>query len=245
MRILAIIPARYASVRFPAKPLIDMGGKTMVHRVYDQVKKAKGLKHVVVATDHNLIQSEVIRFGGEVMMTSPDHQSGTDRCAEILSCCFSEYDAVINIQGDEPFIHPKQIEQLIELISRPETQIATLVRRIRNNDDVFDPSKVKAVFDRKHRALYFSRNPIPYHQKGDREKWNELTEYFVHVGIYAYKSSVLKDIAQLPPTELEKAESLEQLRWLDNGYTIHVEKTEYESIGIDTPEDLNKIKHLL
>lgn len=241
MKILAIIPARFASTRFPGKPLVDIGGKTMIHRVYEQVQKAKGVHQILIATDNTKIEHEVRRFGAEVVMTSPEHKSGTDRCAEAFQEVYANFDAVINIQGDEPFIHPHQIEQLIGILQNPATQIASLARKISLNEDVFDPSKVKVVFDKHKKALYFSRNPIPFNRQEEKENWLTHTDYYLHVGIYGYKTNVLQEIAQLPQSKLEISESLEQLRWLENGFSIHIDITEHESYGIDTPADLEKI----
>jgi 3-deoxy-manno-octulosonate cytidylyltransferase (CMP-KDO synthetase) len=245
LNIVAIIPARYASTRFPGKPLIDIGGKTMIQRVYEQVKKAKGISHIIIATDDTRIENAARLMDAEVLMTAPEHQSGTDRCAEVARVLFDKFDAVINIQGDEPFIQPQQIEQVAKLLSKPTTQIASLARQIKNNAEVMDPSKVKVVFDKNKRALYFSRSAIPFNRNSEQKNWISTTDYFLHVGIYGYKTNVLKEIAQLPQSKLEIAESLEQLRWLENGYSIHMDITEHETYGIDTPEDLERIKHLL
>ena len=241
-----IIPARYASTRFPGKPLIDIKGKSMIERVYIQASKA--LEHVYVATDDARIEAEVKRFGGRVIMTSPDHQSGTDRVAEALDEIQRlkkiHIDVVLNIQGDEPFIQPNQLEKLMGCFSDHETDIATLVKPINTNDDIFNPNFVKVVADLKGKALYFSRSPIPFIRNKDKEQWLLSHPYLKHLGIYAYRTSVLKEITGLPQSSLEIAESLEQLRWLENGYTIRVKKTNFESIAIDTPDDLNRLENI-
>jgi len=241
-----IIPARYASTRFPGKPLVKIKGKTMIHRVYMQATKV--LEHVCVATDDSRIEEEVKRFGGRVIMTSPNHQSGTDRCAEAAEIfqklLNTTFDVVINIQGDEPFIQPAQLEKLMKCFDKHETQIATLVKPFYSNDDIFNPNHVKVVLDKDNRALYFSRATIPFLRNKDIAAWAECHQYYKHIGIYAYRTNVLKEITNLQPTSLEQAESLEQLRWLENGYVIRVEKTEYESISVDTPEDLEKLNQI-
>lgn len=246
LKFVGIIPARYASTRFPGKPLAMINGKTMIHRVYLQAGKA--LDHVCVATDDLRIEEEVKRFGGNVIMTSPYHQSGTDRCAEAFELfrkqCNVNFDVVLNIQGDEPFIQPSQLEMLMNCFKNQETQIATLVKPITSNEDVFNPNHVKAVIDKHNRAMYFSRSPIPYLRNKETSGWNTQHEYYKHLGIYAYRTEVLKELTTLQQTSLEIAESLEQLRWLENGYFIMVEKTEFESLSVDTPEDLEKIKNL-
>lgn len=246
MQVVAIIPARFASTRFPGKPLVDIGGKTMIHRVYEQVQKAKGISHIIIATDDIRIENEARRINAEVLMTSPEHKSGTDRCAEVVNTLFENFDAVINIQGDEPFIHPEQIEQVAQQLINPKTQIASLARKLTNTSDILDSSKVKVVFDKTKKAISFSRKAAVFNQDSLNQKnWFSQTDYFLHVGIYGYKSEVLKKIALLPQSKSEITESLEQLRWLDNGYSIYMDITEHESFGIDTPEDLERIKHLL
>lgn len=241
MKILAVIPARYNSSRFPGKPLADINGKTMVQRVYEQVKQAGSLAEVVVATDDDRIAQTVKEFGGKFVMTSPDHPSGTDRCAEVLDTLADDFDAVINIQGDEPFIHPEQIEQLAAILKKHNTEIASLVRKAHHTSDLFDSSKVKAVFDSDKKALFFSRSPIPYNRQAEQKDWLQSADYYLHVGIYGYTADVLREITRLPMSHLEKAESLEQLRWLQNGYTIHLDITPYENFGVDTPADLERL----
>ena len=240
MKFIAIIPARYASTRFPGKPLAMLGGKPVIERVYEQV--AGVLDDAVVATDDERIYNAVRAFGGRVEMTSPEHRSGTDRCWEAYCRQGKEYDVVVNVQGDEPFIIPEQIESLIVRFEEPAVQIATLAKPFEKNDEIFDPNKVKVVFSANHTALYFSRNPIPYCRGVEREDWLAKTPFYKHVGMYAYRPEILKAVTSIPQGVLEQAESLEQLRWLENGYTIAVSITNHESIGIDTPEDLEKIK---
>jgi len=239
MSILGIIPARYASTRFPAKPLADMGGKSMIRRVYEQAKKSTLLSKVIVATDHEGIFNHVVAFGGEVCMTSTHHASGTDRCYEVLSKETSLFDYVINIQGDEPFIAPEQIDLLASLLDG-KTELATLIKKIDSVEQLFNPNLVKAVVNKNSEALYFSRSPIPYLRNQDQVRWVTHHSYYKHIGMYAYRHDVLKEITQLEISSLEKAESLEQLRWLENGYKIKVKETSIETMGIDTPEDLQQ-----
>ena len=243
LRFVAIIPARYASTRFPGKPLVDIGGKTMIQRVYDQVSKE--LDDVYVATDDERIFDKVHSFGGKVIMTSDAHRSGTDRCYEAFTKLDDWFDVVINVQGDEPFIQPEQIEALKNCFADDETQIATLVKKITDKDGVevlFNPNSPKVVIDKQNNALYFSRSPIPYKRGSDEKNWMAEHDYYKHVGVYAYRSEVLSQIVQMPPSKLELAESLEQLRWLENGLKIKAGFTEVETVGIDTREDLEKIK---
>ena len=294
MKILGVIPARFASTRFPGKPLVMINGKSMIQRVYEQAKKCKSLARIVVATDDERIFKHVQSFGGEAMMTADTHQSGTDRCAEVvgrlnfeIQTAFLDSDtapiigkitprfegiftAVINIQGDEPFIQPEQIEKVVEILRGPlikneklkiknsdnavlqtsnfklETSnfdMATLAKQIDNQEDIDNPNVVKVVLGAGGSALYFSRSPIPFLRNIDRKEWAKSGQFFKHIGLYGYKTNVLLDLAQLSPSNLEKLESLEQLRWLENGYAIGVAQTNLETIGIDTPEDLKKIKN--
>lgn len=240
MKILGIVPARYASTRFPAKALADIAGKSMIRRVYEQCQKTSSLSRVIVATDHDLIYGHVKDFGGDVMMTSAEHQSGTDRCYETYSALNEPFDFVINIQGDEPFIQPEQIDLLASCLNAAETQLATLVKKITDGETLFNPNIPKVIFNKENLALYFSRQTIPYLRGCAPEEWLLKHQYYKHIGIYAYRTDILKEIASLQPSSLEKAESLEQLRWLENGYSIRVAITEYETQGIDTPEDLEK-----
>lgn len=214
----------------------------MIQRVYEQSLKSELLDDVVVATDDQRIFDAVVAFGGKVMMTSSEHNSGTDRCCEIVENIENKYDAVVNIQGDEPFINPEQINQIATLISSEESQIASLCKPIKNEDELFDENVVKVVFDNKGKALYFSRQTIPFLRKVDKnaKSWMEARTFYKHIGIYAYKVEVLKEIAALKQSELEMSECLEQLRWLENSYTIMMGITEFESYSIDTPQDVEK-----
>ena len=240
MRILGVIPSRYASSRFPGKPLASIGNKTMIHTVYAQASKSKLLDAVYVATDHLHIEAHIKGFGGNVMMTSPDHQNGTERIFELVSKLSEEYDAVVNIQGDEPFIQAEQIDLLCDAIAQPGVDIATLVKKITSDGDLFNPDVVKVVFNQEHKALYFSRQTIPYIRSSEQKDWLNNFAFFKHIGLYAYKTSVLKELVSLAPSHIEQAESLEQLRWLEAGYKIYVRETQLETYGIDRPEDIEK-----
>ena len=211
----------------------------MIQRVWEQAWKSK-LDAVVVATDDMRIADEVLKFGGQYVLTDPNHRSGTDRCQEALYILEDQYDAVVNIQGDEPFIDPAQINQVIELIGRDDTQLASLAKRIEEEDELFSPNVVKVVMDKQGNALYFSRNPIPFMRNLDHDKWLQKGEFYKHIGLYAYKTETLCQIAGMQSTALEMAESLEQLRWLENGLKIRMGITQLESISIDTQEDLEK-----
>lgn len=239
MNILGIIPARYASTRFPAKPLVEIGGKSMIRRVYEQAGKARLLSNVVVATDNNEIFNHVKTFGGNVVMTKEEHPSGTDRCFEALEKTSGDFDFVINIQGDEPFIHPEQIDLLASALNK-ETELATLVKKIEDQETLFNPNTPKVIFNKNKEAIYFSRQTIPYIRGAEPEQWLSKAEFYKHIGIYAYRADILKAITSLETGSLEKSESLEQLRWLENGFNIKVEITTYESVGIDVPSDLEK-----
>jgi 3-deoxy-manno-octulosonate cytidylyltransferase (CMP-KDO synthetase) len=214
-------------------------GKTMIQRVWEQAWKSK-LDAVVVATDDMRIADEVLKFGGQYVLTDPNHRSGTDRCREALYMVEGQYDAVVNIQGDEPFIDPEQINQVIELISRDDTQLASLAKRIEEEDELFSPNVVKVVMDKQGNALYFSRNPIPFIRNLDHGKWLQKGEFYKHIGLYAYKTETLCKVAEMQTTPLEEAESLEQLRWLENGLRIRMGITQHESLSVDTQEDLEK-----
>ena len=242
MKILGIIPARFASSRFPGKPLADIGGKSMIQRVYEQAQKAKSLSKVVVATDDSRIFDHIIGFGGEAYMTAENHPSGTDRCFEALQKAggSSKYDYIINIQGDEPFIDPETVEQMAKLLDF-KTEIATAVKKINDYETLFDPNVVKAVLTMRKQCLYFSRQIVPYVRGHEPETWLEHADFYKHIGLYAYRNDVLEQISHLPPSPLENTEKLEQLRWLGYGYKIYATITNYESIGIDTPEDLEKL----
>jgi 3-deoxy-manno-octulosonate cytidylyltransferase (CMP-KDO synthetase) len=240
MKILGIIPARFASSRFPGKPLVDIGGKSMIQRVYEQAKKCIQLTEVVVATDDTRIYDHVLNFGGEVIMTSADHQSGTDRCAEV-ALQHPQYNVIINIQGDEPFIDPEQITKLATCFDNVDTQIATLIKKVMNEQELFNTNSPKVLVNKLLEAIYFSRSPLPHIRGKEQADWLSQYTYFKHIGIYGYRSDVLQQITKLPLSSLEKAESLEQLRWIENGYRIKVAETELETHAIDTPEDLEKL----
>jgi 3-deoxy-manno-octulosonate cytidylyltransferase (CMP-KDO synthetase) len=241
MKILGIIPARYASTRFPGKPLALIGDKTMVQRVIEQAIKSTLLDNVVVATDDERIAQHVVSLGHTAVLTSHLHHSGTDRCLEALNKQATHYDAVINIQGDEPFVDPIQIDALAKLITQPEVDIATLAIKITDSKTLFDHNKVKVVLAADGKALLFSRQPIPFQKNYPPDHWVRNHNYYKHLGLYAYKSAVLKKICALAPSSLEISESLEQLRWLENGFHIHVALTTIETPAVDTPEDLQSI----
>jgi len=239
--IIGIIPARYASTRFPGKPLIDIGGKSMIERVYTQASKSKFLSRVIVATDHKAIEDKVKSFGGTVCLTSPDHPSGTDRCAEALDKMEISCDAVINIQGDEPFIDPGQIDLLSSCFEDQRTDLATLIKRIDTKEILFNPNSPKVIVDRELFAIYFSRHAIPFVRGYEEASWLSRHTFYQHIGIYGYRAEILRKITSLPPSSLEKAESLEQLRWLENGFRIKTAITPYDTVAIDTPEDLERV----
>jgi len=240
MKILGIIPARYASTRFPGKPLVEIKGKTMIQRVYEQAKKTVALAEVVVATDDERIAQEVDRFGGKYIMTSATHQSGTDRCAEVAEQ-LQEFDIIINIQGDEPYINPEQIELLANCFQEERTEIATLIKEIHTDEELHNINIPKVVLNTRHEALYFSRQVIPYIRNVQKENWVKSHQFYKHIGIYGYRKDVLSAITKLQPSSLELAENLEQLRWLENGFSIQTKVTNLDTIAIDTPEDLQKI----
>jgi 3-deoxy-manno-octulosonate cytidylyltransferase (CMP-KDO synthetase) len=240
VKILGIIPARYASTRFPAKALIDIGGKSMIQRVYEQASKSNKLSKVIVATDDTRIYQHVIDFGGLVVMTSETHQSGTDRCFEAMTLLGETFDYVINIQGDEPFISPEPINNLAEVLDG-KVQLATLVKIIDQADILFNVNVPKAVLNIRNEVLYFSRQTIPYIRNHEVAQWLQNHTFYKHIGIYAYRVDVLEAITTLPVSSLEKAESLEQLRWLENGFSIQAVITNDDSHGIDTPEDLDRV----
>jgi len=244
MKILGVIPARYASTRFPGKPLALINGKSMIRRVFEQASCCSLLNEVIIATDDERIQDHVRSFGGNVMMTSPDHESGTERCCEVALKTGGDFDVVINIQGDEPFIDPRQIAQVADRFIQREVQIATLVKRMILSTDIENPNVVKVVFDKDMKAICFSRSPIPYFRGKPVAAWTENYNYYGHVGIYGYRTNVLKELVKLPVCTLEKAESLEQLRWMWHGFPIHVSETDFESIAIDSPADLLKITNI-
>jgi 3-deoxy-manno-octulosonate cytidylyltransferase (CMP-KDO synthetase) len=245
MKIIGIIPARYASTRFPGKPLCMIGDRSMIRRVYEQASSCSLLSGVYVATDDERIGKHVKDFGGRVIMTSGLIRSGTERCLaaiDILSeQLHEEYDAVINIQGDEPFINPLQIEQVAGCFHNPKVKIATLVKKITTGAELLNPNVVKVIVDVNSFAIYFSRVAIPYLRGKEEEDRLTVHTYYKHVGIYGYTPGILHEITALPESSLERAESLEQLRWIENGYPVWVQQTEFENLAIDTPGDLLKI----
>jgi len=239
IKILAIIPARFASTRFPGKPLADIAGKSMIRRVYEQAKKSALLTDVIVATDHQSIYDHVIAFGGAACMTSEDHPSGTDRCYEAFTKQPDPFEYVINVQGDEPFIAPQQIDLLASLLDG-KVELATLIKVIQDEEQLFNPNVVRVAVNKQNEAIYFTRSVIPYLRSVPQKEWLAKHTYFKHIGMYAYRADVLKKITQLEISSLEKAESLEQLRWIENGLKIKVAVTNLETIGIDAPEDIAK-----
>lgn len=238
MKVVGIIPARYASSRFPGKPLAMLKGKYVVQHVVEQVSKV--LTDVYVATDDERIAKAVEEFGGKVILTRADHQSGTDRIAEAVSKLETVYDVVVNIQGDEPFIHESQIRTVVECFEDPTTDIATLGKKFDTLSAAKNPNSPKIILDNNNCAMYFTRALVPYIRNKAEEEWLEAYPFLKHIGLYAYRTEVLKAITRLPQSSLELAESLEQLRWLQNGYKIKVGLTDIETIGIDTPEDLER-----
>ncbi len=240
MKILGIIPARFQSTRFPGKVLVDINGMSMVQRVYKQANKSTLLSKVIIATESKKVKKHVESFGGKVVLTSDNHISGTDRCYEALTLQKEEYDYVINIQGDEPFIAPTQIDELAKLLDG-KVELATLIKKITTSSELFNYGEVKTVFNTTMEALYFSRQPIPYYRNKGEMEWLTHQNYYKHIGIYAYRADVLEKISKLPISALEKSESLEQLRWIENGLKIKLAFTEHESVCIDTKEDLEKV----
>lgn len=243
MKTSIIIPARLGSTRLPEKALADIFGKSLVMRVYQQAKKSLLATEVIIATDHEKIYHHVVSEGGKVMMTSPDHTSGTDRIAEVASLLDS--DIIINLQGDEPLIHPAQIDELIKNMYRPEVFIGTQCQKIEDGDLLFDYNVVKVVRDKNNKALYFSRQAIPAIRDAGYKYWLGLTDYYRHIGMYGFKKDVLLEITKLTGTTYDVAESLEQLRWLQHGYPVHCFDTHYTSVGVDTAEDLEKVRDLV
>lgn len=243
MKFVGIIPSRFESTRFPGKPLAIINGKTMIQRVYEQAVLV--LDHVFVATDDERIASEVRNFGGNVVITSKDHRSGTDRLAEAIVTIEKEtgenFDVVINIQGDEPFVRPEQIKDIISCFDDHKTKIATLVKEIETTEDIFDINKPKVILDKEMNAIYFSRSPLPYIRNAEKQDWLTKHRFYRHIGMYAYKTSTLNDLTKIEQSSLEIAESLEQNRWIENGYKIKVKETIFDSKGIDTPDDLKNI----
>ncbi len=241
MKILGVIPSRYASSRFPGKPLVNIKGKPMVQHVYERAIQAKRLSEVVVATDDQRIYDAVMGFGGKVIMTSESCENGTDRCREVIEKHLPEYDVIINIQGDEPYVHPEQIDKLCSLFENENVRLGTLAKQTHSADDILNPSRVKVVIDKSMDALYFSRSPIPFLRGKDNNEWGKHHIYYKHLGLYGYRKEELLKYNQLKPSALEKAEALEQLKWLENGHKMRVGITEHDSYAIDTPEDLDEL----
>lgn len=244
MRILGIIPSRYKSSRFPGKPLIDIKGKSMIQRVYEQAKQSELINELVVATDDDRIFNHVKSFEGNVIMTSTSHTSGTDRCGEVIEK-YNDFDIVINIQGDEPLIRPQQLDDLLHVFKNSDVKIATLIKKMSDIKDVLNPNRIKVVLDKNKNGIYFSRSPIPFVAKYDKNDWLNNATFWKHIGIYAWRTDVLTQLVKLPKTELENIESLEQLRWIFNGYQIKTVETKIETPNIDTLEDLEKVLSLL
>ncbi len=244
-RFTGIIPARYASSRFPGKPLAIIGSLTMIERVYRQASLI--LDDTWVATDDERIRETVTAFGGRVVMTSSSHRSGTDRCAEAATKVTdgSRNTVIINIQGDEPFIRPEQIRTLMDCFSDREVMIATLIRKAEPDEDLFNPNQPKVIVRKNMDAICFSRSVIPYFRDSPADDWGRKHTYYKHIGLYGYRASTLREITLLPQSPLEKAESLEQMRWIENGYSVRCAVTPWESIGIDTPEDLARASRML
>jgi 3-deoxy-manno-octulosonate cytidylyltransferase (CMP-KDO synthetase) len=242
LKILGIIPARYASTRLEGKPLLEIAGKTMIRRVYEQALKCKSLTEVIIATDDQRIIDECKLFDLKFCLTSTIHTNGTERCGEVLSMVQECYDIVVNIQGDEPFIHPESIDEIISIFSiNSQAEIGTLIKKIDTIDYLSNPSIIKVVQNTEGKALYFSRSTIPFQRDMPTENWLKHEIYFKHIGMYAYRTEVLKKIIFLKESRLERIEKLEQLRWLENGYQIYVSETKHESKSIDTIEDYNYI----
>ena len=247
-KMLAIIPARYASTRFPGKPLALLGGKPVVQWVWENVSAMPELACAVVATDDERIVEAVERFGGRAMMTASTHRSGTDRCGEVVRRLREEgqeYDVAINVQGDEPFVQQGQLRALMECLADSDVQIVTLKTAIHDMAELLSPNNVKVVCDLRGRALYFSRQPLPHQRGTEPGQWIDRYRYYKHVGIYAFRTGVLEELVQLPQSPLETSESLEQLRWMENGYRIHVRETSVANIGIDTPADMSEAERYL
>ena len=243
MKFIGIIPARYASTRFPGKPLAILGGKTVIQRVYEQVANVLG--EAYVATDDERIFKAVEQFGGRAVMTRNDHKSGTDRIEEAAQKIKTDADVIINIQGDEPFIQKSQLETVKHLFDDPQTQIATLGKPFETMEAVENPNSPKIICDVNGYAMYFSRSVIPYIRGKEQKEWIKHFPFIKHIGLYAYRREVLSEITKLPQSPLELAESLEQLRWLQNGYRIKVGLTDVETVGIDTPEDLQRAEQFI
>lgn len=244
MNVLGVIPARYESSRFPGKPLVDIAGKSMIQRVYEQCLKSNLINKLIVATDDQRIADHVRLFGGNVTLTSNKHQSGTDRCAEVANNS-PEFDILINIQGDEPMINPNQIDLLCKCFENPQASIATLVKKINTNEELFNENTPKVILNKNNEAVFFSRTAIPFIRAKAKENWIEYYTFYKHIGIYGFRTETLKNLSKLPISDLELAEALEQLRWIENGYRIYTAITDIESQAIDTPQDLEKLLKLI
>lgn len=244
MNFIGLIPARFASTRFPGKPLALIEGKPMIQWVYERASQV--FDNVYVATDDQRIADAVLQFGGKYIMTSDRHRSGTDRCAEALDIAENQtntkFDIVVNIQGDEPFIQPQQLQKIKNCFFAEKVQIATLVKPFGDGEDIFSPNTPKVVINKLGNAIYFSRSVVPYLRNFSQEEWQRKHIFFKHIGLYAYSADVLREITKLPQSELELAESLEQLRWLENGIPIRVIETDLETLAVDTPEDLERVR---
>jgi 3-deoxy-manno-octulosonate cytidylyltransferase (CMP-KDO synthetase) len=249
LRVIGIIPARYDSTRFPGKPLVLINGISMIQRVYEQAKKCSGLTKVYVATDDVRIEDHVNSFGGNAIMTSHLHRTGTERVSEVVEKLLKHdpghsWDVVLNIQGDEPYINPEQIDSLIAGFADKDVQIATLIHQIDSIDELTDPNVIKVIIDKTNRALCFSRAALPFMRGVDIKDWLKHHTYYKHIGLYAYRAQVLEIISRLKPSPIEIAESLEQMRWIENGFSIHTKVTDIDSISVDTPDDLLKLTNI-
>lgn len=249
LQVIGVIPARYESSRFPGKPLVMINGMSMIRRVYEQALKCKNLSKVIVATDDERIEEHVNSFGGQVMMTAPYHRSGTERVSEVVEKLYKNnpehtYEVAVNIQGDEPYIDPNQIDSLISYFREEEIQIATLIHEINSQDELLSPNVVKVIIDKNRKAITFSRAPIPFMRGVETDRWLNHHTYYKHVGLYAYRTQVLEIITRLKPSPIEMVESLEQMRWIENGFFIHTLLTNSDSISVDTPEDLLKLTNI-
>jgi len=247
MQFLSLIPARYSSTRFPGKPLADIAGKSMIHRVYEQACSC--FEHVYVATDDDRIKNHVLDFGGKAVMTSSEHRSGTDRCAEAANVINkaegNRFDIIINIQGDEPFIQPDQLKLVCSCFDDADTEIASLVKKISNAEELANPNIPKVILNNNQEAIYFSRSIIPYLRNVPEDQWYNKHIFYKHIGLYAYRYETLMKLTKLPPSTLEIAESLEQIRWIQNGFKIKIAETNTENLAIDTPDDLEKVRERL
>ena len=243
MKVLGIIPSRFGSSRFPGKPLVDIAGKSMIQRVYEQASCSSLISKLIVATDDERIFHHVKEFGGEVMMTANNHENGTQRCGEVIAK-HVDFDVVINIQGDEPLIQPQQLDKVLTMFADENISIGTLVKRFDDASEIHNPNRIKVVLNSKNDALYFSRSTIPFNRKTEFSS-DDSVAYFKHIGIYAWRLNTLKELIDLPICDLEKTESLEQLRWMYHGYTISTTETTIETPNIDTPEDLKEVLRVL